>query len=108
MDPENAYAETSEREPIRTELDRIATRVSGPNLTRLEPCALTIPCVQKILEGTAGIHPELPMLGAADESACRPGTSLDQFIPAHVRAKNALPTFVTTSFDKRRRVSLTI
>jgi len=74
MDPENAYAETSEREGICTELDRIATRVSGPNLTRLEPCPLTIPCAQKILEGAAGIHPELPMLGVADESACRPGS----------------------------------
>jgi hypothetical protein len=70
MDPAYAYAVTSERERIRTELDRIATRVSGLNLTRLEPFALTIhSCAQKILDLTPGMHPELPMIGLSGINA---------------------------------------
>ena len=70
MNPEYAYAVTSERERIRTELDRITTRVSGLNLTRLEPLALTIhSCAQKILDLTPGNHPELPLIGLSGINA---------------------------------------
>lgn len=52
------------RERIHKELDRIATRLTGLNVTRLESCASRVfDCAQQIADLTPGNHPPLPIVG---------------------------------------------
>lgn len=54
----------SERDRILTELDRINTRVSGLNVTRLQSCAGAIySCAQEILYLSASTSDPLPKIG---------------------------------------------
>lgn len=70
VNPAYAYGVTSDREMIRTELNRITTRISGLNPTRLEPFVETIhSCAQKILDLTPGAHPQLPVIGLSGVNA---------------------------------------
>lgn len=60
----------NDRTRIYTELNRISTRVSGLNLTRLESCAHLIhSCAQEILHFTPDAHTTLPVVGPSGVSA---------------------------------------